>query len=336
MGAGVFAAALFFLLYLEENAQPPMAEHLDYAAFRSLSQEEQIKTLESIIKAQGIESAWSFLQAAYPIVTDNPHHLTHFLGDRAYELLGIDGIALCAKTSHETFGGYGCYHALTARALAERGPSVIQEVRDRCANFRGASYPALGACLHGMGHGLITFKQFDLQRALPDCDVLRDDEEHHCWDGIFMEYTFSLPREAYKKERPWFLCSSIPEKYKLRCAFYLSQMLLTKLDFDVRRSAEVCVNSGDDALVEPCLTGIGFYVSRRSMDDIEMIRKECFQIQDSGYRSSCIIAALKGAVYLGFLDWRKSALPVCRELEEAFRAKCETTLQTFSKTYQRD
>lgn len=87
----------------------------------------------------------------------------------------------------------GCYHGVIQAYFENRAGGVDAEaVNELCRSYEDSDSPdarwILFQCLHGMGHGLTMYYDFDLPKALETCDMLDENwDRESCYGGAFME-----------------------------------------------------------------------------------------------------------------------------------------------------
>ena len=110
------------------------------------------------------------------------HDRAHELGRRAYELFGGDSFKQCGIECHS-----GCRHGATEAFFAEHGTAdLIGSVEVLCGGER--SRFDMHQCVHGVGHGLMAWFDYELFSALEACDMIEHPfHRESCYSGVFME-----------------------------------------------------------------------------------------------------------------------------------------------------
>ena len=304
---------------------------LDAAAFRNLTQPEQLGVLKGITDREGPEDGWQFVKSAYATaqgVIGNPHDLAHFVGGELYAAFGVAGITRCDPTF-----AFGCYHGVLDRALAVEGVAAALQARDECYRAGGSADPEASGCIHGFGHGFLTFENLDLEKALAHCGLLSEREQPYCWDGVFMEHMLSVPAASYPPDDLWYPCSAVAERYRPQCARSEAQVLRFKRGLDTPAIAEVCRTGETETIRYHCLDGLGFYIAQQSQGDIGVIQRGCGRIADRPAESQCITAAAGEIVFQNYPGWPLATRRLCGDLAPEFQSACQGRVQYIEKTY---
>ena len=274
------------------------------------------------------KKAWEYLKRA--AVKDDEmilyaHQLAHTIGNITYRRNGINGIALCDPTF-----SFGCYHGVTEELLRQSGPRSIAYTLNQCRQmFPGENNYAKGyaRCIHGMGHGLLIWEEFNLQKALLDCDLLEEIDRRYCYDGVFMEYAFSNPEKNVFDDNPWIICTTLDERYRPSCARYLPSILETTFNPNLSKIADICLSAPTDTLRNHCIDHLGFLVWFQSKNDVKKVNKLCSGMRDDEYKYQCIARVAEELIFQKYQGWRKNAPALCQTLPEEWRKKCSARNQ---------
>lgn len=150
-----------------------------------------IAFLQGMLVARGSVAAFDFAVDLMDVDTaarSGGHNMAHSLGHFAFQVHGYDIKETLANCSYEIF--QGCLHgALQAHFsdVASTGGTVDQDdVRDLCdgATNQFETY----ACVHGVGHGVTLYTNYDRDESLRLCDGLPNRfGRESCYGGVFME-----------------------------------------------------------------------------------------------------------------------------------------------------
>lgn len=191
------------------------------------------------------------------------HHIAHEIGMKTAERFGINGQAfLLCPTSFN----YGCQHGFFQYGLGKAGTPEKAAVLI-CGSLDN-SYSAKFKfyCYHGLGHGVMMAKNYDLKEALATCDTLEAAEgPAGCWQGVFMENVNAGMRgdsrpTSFSETDPLAPCNAVTEKYRHECFINHAGWLMKYFRNDLRKAASSCLRA-PDAHVSPCLQSIGLMVS---------------------------------------------------------------------------
>lgn len=157
-------------------------------------------------------------------VIGNAQELSHIVGNALYSKFGLEGITKC----DDAFA-YGCYHGVSEKLLQEKGPDIVRDVQNSCLKiYPLAKSKNYTGCIHGMGHGLLTYENMNIAKALKDCGQLDTEYKNYCYEGVFMENSLET-KQGFDLNKPWNFCSDLPEDYHSSCARYQSQFFSTSL-----------------------------------------------------------------------------------------------------------
>lgn len=183
--------------------------------------------LTDLLKKEGAEVAvrkLGVLERSSPVVKRFRHALAHTLGHAGFAHYG----SLAEALSHGTmdcFAGY--FHGATEVALPA-APDYSRAVKETCTGTsnRDGEF-RFYQCVHGLGHGVTAFRQYDVLAALADCQVLQSVwQKEICWGGVFMENIDAKFAHAMGQKRQGRLqddgsdfwpCLSVPEEYRSAC-----------------------------------------------------------------------------------------------------------------------
>lgn len=289
--------------------------------FRSLDDDisAQSKIIQDI-SSRDPKTAWAFLKKAYVVggnVEGNAHSFAHLIGRTIYQKFGLSGITIC----DETFA-YGCYHGVSEKLLVDQGPQVVAEVQKECLQTLSPekSFNYTG-CLHGMGHGLLTWHAYQVSPALKDCNNLDKEYRNYCYDGVFMENANGSPNQLDPK-KPWSLCIGLDEEVHDSCARYQSIAFMEKLNQTFAQAAESCFSAPVASLTKPCLSSLGYYSAQMAKGDESKIVKTCSEIGLEEGRYQCLVSAATEVRFQKYSNWENTAESICQGLPSEWKEKC--------------
>jgi hypothetical protein len=130
------------------------------------------------------------------------------------------------------------------------------------AKVKTACDPSLSSllrfqCLHGLGHAILYYSDYDLKVSLTLCDATGDDwSAGSCWGGVFMENLVAADpaRRDVSATDLHHPCNTVAERYKGLCygmqTSRMAEMGLTPAQIFVE-----CKNAGD--YETPCIESLG-------------------------------------------------------------------------------
>src|SRR5262245_44629085 len=132
--------------------------------------------------------------------------LSHAVGRATAATFGINAkpFQLCPITFN-----YGCVHGFFEYALG-RTATPSAAAATICNSEKSDVLTTRFSCYHGVGHGVMMARAYDLNRALGVCDTFGDSTaEDGCWQGVFME---NVNAAMQNKARPGIFSSKAPLK----------------------------------------------------------------------------------------------------------------------------
>lgn len=255
----VGAAVLFLAAAMYQSPNPaPSAERL-LEDCRATEPDQQQRCYETaLIRIARTDGPQSSLRVLYdlqqPPASLHPiecHDIAHAIGVDAYRRLGASAAPL--GYGHEACG-HGYYHGVMITML-ETAPdrSTLPGV---CDGFPASEDKfQLWHCLHGVGHGLLVARGYDVFGALRDCDRFGSYfEQEICATGLFMENadpTHLAPGTEPPHRRldePWYPCDAVAEKYRAPCFQFSARKYAILSGYDPPRAFGRCrtLEASDD------------------------------------------------------------------------------------------
>jgi mono/diheme cytochrome c family protein len=206
----------------------------------------------------------------------NCHRIAHAIGAAA--LLRYDGRVgkAFADGSASCWSGY--YHGILERAFSDVEADELGPVsRELCSDgdVRRTAFLAY-QCVHGLGHGLMLFTNYDLPQSLAVCDELATSwDQTSCTGGVFMENissSYGITSKWLRDDDPIYPCQTVAERHKLYCYLMVTSRILPLVGGDFARAAQECRRS-EARWVATCFQSLGRDASGTTRGDIgEMLR----------------------------------------------------------------
>lgn len=223
--------------------------------------------LKDLLLARGSVVAFDLLENLTRIdqrIDSDSHPIAHDLGRYAFRVYPTiqDTLAAC---SYKVF--QGCLHGALQSAfdaIQAEGRDIDDDVvRNTCPKPR-SSFEEY-ACLHGLGHGLMLYTNYDLERSLELCDALPTHfAEASCWGGAFMEnlvgwidsqnptaagghdhgHVGPEPEYRVNPDDPHYPCNSVAERYQDSCWQLQTSFILRFNSGSFPQAAQVCNEAG--------------------------------------------------------------------------------------------
>lgn len=330
---------VFFVKIFKVSAKGTQAvTKAELEEFKSLSEKEKHAWLEAKSEAVNPQTSWQYVLAAYDSpegTTGNAHDMAHLVGQLLFKASGFEGLMHCTPVF-----AFGCYHGLMEVAFDKDKPQnyrkKLLEAEEACGNLGEENNPARWSCIHGIGHGVITYREHETRLALADCDQLKETVRTYCYDGTFMELSISAVPSFYKTSDPLYPCNAIEERYRSACARSQSRVMRDKFGFSTGKIALVCANSGSEAIRYHCIDSLGYFMGQMSGGDPHKIISGCADIASEGGRTQCLAAAAGELVFQNVAGWQKSAPDVCASLTEKGEMECLSRIERVKKSYGRN
>jgi plastocyanin len=263
--------------------------------------------LYSYVKKFGSEKTVKHLHELGATMGDC-HQPAHKAGHFAYEIFNEKAFQTCSAECHS-----GCYHGATEAYFKEHGTAHLEDnLKVICSSELNPFFSH--QCIHGIGHGLMAWSNYEIHEALKHCDSLST-QTGSCHSGVFMENIVGgLAQEAghltkYLNDDPLFPCTIVEEKYRSACYFYQSSRMIQIFKGDFSKVADICARL-PDVYRTPCFLSLGRDVGGANRNDGANAIKICGEVAKTNDRSLC----LSGAVQDFFWDTsgQQEALEFCR------------------------
>lgn len=264
----------------------------------------------TIIQSKSAAEGWALLKKSYIVngeVIGDAHELAHAVGNLAYQESGFEGIEICDPVM-----AYGCYHGVIEQFLLENGPESIPEAEETCSELYLPQDARYISCIHGMGHGLVSWTGLEVEPALLFCDTIKSEARSNCYDGVFMEYNANKPKGSeVGPAELWDICESLSEKYQESCAKYQIVEAHQVFKGNVPDLLAWCESTGSEALSNVCTTSSGRSIAIAYFQDPATIIALCNNSVSIESLNSCIIAAAEEIVFQKFAGWEESSAVLC-------------------------
>ncbi len=306
-------------------------------AFRKLSEEKRQEIIENLASRSPIR-AWAYLKDAATEngeVVLNVHELAHIVGNAMSRRVGVArGMLACDPAF-----AYGCFHGVAEEYLRARGPegipALVRECRSVVPPTARGNPLSISGCTHGIGHGLLTWEGLDVRAALADCDLLDPRDRPYCYDGVFMEYSFSGPAGPLKDPRSSLaFCREFDGERQVHCARNRGMYGLTETT--AADHARACVEILEGSARDRCVESIGFFLAQRSRGDPARVLLRCGEIRETPYRNLCIAAAAGEFIFQEYRGWRGTSAALCESIpEKDGREACRSRNRSVAEQYGR-
>lgn len=297
-------------------------ENVDPSGFKDLPYDQQMLFIKQSADKDPA-STWKFLKKSFIIdgqVVGNAHEFSHIIGNTLYRKFGLNGIKTC-----DTSFAFGCMHGVTEAMLLKEGVEKIKSIEEQCIFFFPPNETQdYTGCIHGMGHGLYSFQGGDLKEALADCDIISEPYRQYCYDGVFMENSFTPEGRMFDNKNPWKFCSDLNERYHRNCARYQSQVFLGALGglSQIETVGKNCSLGPSTLTQETCYESLGYYTAQTHLGKVSDIWKSCEGMPNKKGVEICVTGAAKETIFQKYTDWENGANELCKKLGEPGKGEC--------------
>ena len=261
------------------------------------------------------------------------HQLAHAVGRETAKRFGVNGAAF--QRCPNIFN-YGCVHGFFEYALGQTATPRAAAV-SICGSGGKRSEVDRFSCYHGVGHGVMMAKAYDLQGALDVCDTFPTAEsEHGCWQGVFMEnVNAGMAGKArpgvFVRDQPLAPCTNVAAQYRHECYINHAGWIVLVSSFDIARAARVCMGA-ERLFRSVCAQSLGLMVTnpswqaslakplvgKRSFEEIAW--NLCTRFP-SRLRKDCVVAAVDNVANFDQLEVDRSDR-FCGLVGESLRGAC--------------
>lgn len=161
---------------------------------------------KDLASSKGGEYAYRALAMAgnknYLTSNVDSHLLGHVVGDILFKQRAIEGIKVCTDDLRNA-----CSHSIVVGALLEKGPEELPKIVAVCKEAPGGK-GAYTMCVHGLGHGVLAYSDYDMRKAAVLCDKTGTEDFHYsevpqCIGGVTMEMMAGVhDKVAWSKQAP--------------------------------------------------------------------------------------------------------------------------------------
>jgi plastocyanin len=261
------------------------------------------------------------------------HQLAHAIGRETAKHFGVNPAAF--RRCPNVFN-YGCVHGFFEYALGRAATPRAAAV-SICESGGKRSEVDRFSCYHGVGHGVMMAKAYDLQGALGVCDTFPTAQaEQGCWQGVFMEnVNAGMAGKArpgvFVRSRPLAPCTGVAEQYRHECYINQAGWIVLVSSFDLRRAARIC-GQAPSPWSSVCAQSLGLMVTNPSWQEslakplvgkssFEQIAWNLCRRFPTELRKDCVVAAVDNLANFDQLDVDRSDR-FCLLVAASLRAAC--------------
>lgn len=245
------------------------------------------------------------------------HNIAHQTGRYAYEIYNEESFKSCSGECHS-----GCYHGATEAYFKDHGTADLSKNLNLLCNSELNAFFS-HQCIHGIGHGLMAWTNYDLPEALKGCNLLNQRQDS-CWTGVFMENIVGGLSKSdidkggdsdhltkYLSDDPQYPCNTIEDKYKWSCYFLQTSRMVQLFSGDFKKVTEACLKA-ERPYQQSCFDSMGRDVGGTHPGDAKGSITSCANAPKGSYRLGCLM----GAAQDSFWDptGQNNALTFCKLL----------------------
>ena len=264
--------------------------------------------------------------------TDACHDRAHDVGRLAYEKFGASAFALAG---HECQSG-GFHGALEA-LFAERGTANLAADVAVLCSWSNDPFTR-HQCLHGVGHGVMAWTNYELHQALDLCSTLPGgrSDQGSCYSGVYMENVvggltgiMGHTTEWLRDDDPVYPCNVVKPEYQPDCYFYQTSRMSELLDYDFAAVSKLC-EQAPSLSQQSCWLSLGRDVSSFSRLDPAASISGCRNAPPGAPLTACLV----GAVQNGFWEQHGAdrSIAFCAMLTDNAAAQCFGTIITRARS----
>ncbi len=254
------------------------------------------------------------------------HQPAHIIGRVAYEEFGMNAFSGGSPACHS-----GYYHGAMEGLLKARGVADLPATVSEACSLFDTDFSKF-SCLHGVGHGVLAYKNYDLPAALKLCRELSTGyDQTSCYGGIFMENIVqgqglgAVPDHKtnwVNQTDPQFPCNKIDqdEAVQVQCYQMQTSWMLTLAKYDFETVIRQCQQASED-MIPVCFRSLGRDVAGFTLRDARKIIEHCDKVPAIHYQG-CMTGAINVIVDFWGSGLSGQASEVCVLLPSEHKRDC--------------
>ena len=299
-----------------------------------------LSSMEAVLRREGLGAALDSLALRADrdsALLRDGHQMAHALGRQA--VAGHGGDAAIIRECRPVFAS-GCYHGVVEASLQAAGRIDMPELERLCLAVEGSAGPGPAfECVHGLGHGVLGARGYDLQATLRDCDALSAPRHAaSCHSGAFMEaissalgtpamggaHAHAAGGEHHSRTLaidaadPYSPCRVYGDPYATSCWLFQGFLILRANGFDAARALGVCDGAPKGRAVR-CYESVGHQLTGLFQRGDRWILEQCGR----GQAALALHCAAGAALALDAMDWSGSrAASLCAAAPAKWKEAC--------------
>lgn len=319
--------------FLTAPVAPTAPEAIDPATVSVTAIKDDPLAIAALVEALGVEETMQRLidESSGGSVWDC-HQPAHEIGRAGYQISQAEAFEACSAACHS-----GCYHGAIEVFLQERGTENLPtDIKDLCDTF-GSRFGRF-ECLHGVGHGVTAYLDYDLPEAIKSCQRLGDwFMTRSCLGGMFMENILagqglgakgSGHTTDWTSEDPYFPCNAIDQDGDVQTECYMMQTswMLWLNGYDFTALVEECLST-PEIYQSTCFQSFGRDAAGHTLRNPARITELCALVpKSSDWLQRCTIGAVNVIIDFWGPGLQGQASELCRALPDDQKTVCYRTI----------
>ncbi len=219
------------------------------------------------------------------------HRQSHFIGRESFKLFGAEVFKINDYSCHSGF-----IHGAMESFLQKHGTANLRDDVKGLCDALPTGFSRF-ECLHGVGHGVMAYQDYNLPEALKECQKLADSfSSSSCYGGIFMENVIAGEGKAaiighstkWVSNDPLFPCNGIDQTADVQTQCYMMQTsrMLDLYNYNFDLVASQCLNAPIEYKTI-CFQSYGRDAAGQALRDPVKIVNYCAKVTSQFY-NNCI------------------------------------------------
>lgn len=307
-------------------------------------------------------AVFEYLYDTYPeFASTGCHVYAHRMGDITYyQMFVANGLTLDEMEfpQETTSCGYGFFHGFIEHYIQDQPEEAfVQQTCEYLRSRLSGTMRDIGTiCYHASGHGYMQAQLETMPRSMEGkplaiindplrrCEKMDIDEreKEDCREGVFNVLTewMRLENVGLKQDlaQPLALCSKVALLWQEACYYELGQQVGQIIGTSPIKAASLAAgipNKDQKSLTFGVMVA-GIMQSQTALDQYEAVMRECAQIADEGFFSTCVTSVANGMMEHGSpgKEYEK-VLDVCSAPELTSRDGTRICYDTLAKRLMR-
>jgi len=261
------------------------------------------------------------------------HQEAHQVGRVGQALFKEKTFEACDASCHS-----GCYHGAMETFLQENGTANLAPNIDRICSLFETGFEVF-ECLHGVGHGLLAYLDYDLPETIKECQRLPTAfDQSSCYGGVFMENIVTGQglgarkgdhiTEWVNRTDPAFPCNAISDSHDVQyqCWQMQTSWMLTINNYDFKKVSDLCLTAPAD-MISVCYRSYGREAAGHTLRNPQRIKELCENVpRTRTYYDDCVIGAVNVIVDFWGPGLGDQAAGLCKILDTRGKQTCYGTV----------